>query len=125
MKDKIEFRGKNKLGNWANVPIFIGNFCVLTSFAVVENMDPYVDEGIGEVVVRIPFCKVSCVETKTFDGIITIHGEDESVTYQMGRSHPRFKHHTNEQCNKIPPLLKVYILRILVYGYGVLVSGPR
>ncbi|GJX23748.1 putative reverse transcriptase domain-containing protein [Tanacetum coccineum] len=25
----------------------------------------------------------------------------------MVRSHPRFKHHTNEQCNKIPPLLKV------------------
>ncbi|GJY46263.1 hypothetical protein Tco_0435326 [Tanacetum coccineum] len=33
-------------------------------------------------------------------------GNDE-VTYQMVRSHPRFKHHTNEQCNKIPPLLKV------------------
>ncbi|GJY96369.1 hypothetical protein Tco_0513279 [Tanacetum coccineum] len=29
------------------------------------------------------------------------------ATYQMVRSHPRFKHHTNEQCNKIPPLLKV------------------
>ncbi|GJZ74474.1 hypothetical protein Tco_0638939, partial [Tanacetum coccineum] len=24
----------------------------------------------------------------------------------MVRSHPKFKHHTNEQCNKIPPLLK-------------------
>ncbi|GKA80288.1 hypothetical protein Tco_0786884, partial [Tanacetum coccineum] len=29
------------------------------------------------------------------------------VTYQMMRSHSRFKHHTDEQCNKIPPLLKV------------------
>ncbi|GJW05002.1 reverse transcriptase domain-containing protein [Tanacetum coccineum] len=29
------------------------------------------------------------------------------VTYQMVRSHPRFKRHTNEQCNKILPLLKV------------------
>ncbi|GKB17962.1 hypothetical protein Tco_0851885 [Tanacetum coccineum] len=110
MKDKIKFRGKNELGNWANVPIFIGNFCVLTSFAVMENMDPYVDKGMGEVVVGKPFCEVSCVETKRFDGIITIHGEDESVTYQMGQSHPRFKHHTNEQCNKIPPLLKDPIL---------------
>ncbi|GJX16989.1 putative reverse transcriptase domain-containing protein [Tanacetum coccineum] len=76
-------------------------------FAVVENMDPYVDEGMGEVVVGKPFCEVSCVKTKRFDGIITIHGEDESVTYQMTQSHPRFKRHTNEQCNKIPPLLKV------------------
>ncbi|GJX70798.1 hypothetical protein Tco_0307969 [Tanacetum coccineum] len=46
-------------------------------------MDPYLDEGMGEVVVGKPFCEVSCVETKRFDGMITIHGEDECVTYQM------------------------------------------
>ncbi|GJT59127.1 gag-pol polyprotein [Tanacetum coccineum] len=65
------------------------------------------DEGMGEVVVGEPFCKVSCVETKRFDGIITIPNEEESVTYQMVRSIPRFKRHTNEQCNKISPILKV------------------
>ncbi|GJR08765.1 putative reverse transcriptase domain-containing protein [Tanacetum coccineum] len=107
MKYKIEFKGRNELGNKANIPIFIGNFCVLTSFAIVENVDPYVEEGKGDVVVGKPFCKVSCVETKRFDGIITIHSEDVSVTYQMVRTHLRFKRHTNEQCNKIPPLLKV------------------
>ncbi|GJZ78501.1 hypothetical protein Tco_0643338, partial [Tanacetum coccineum] len=31
---------------------------------VVENMDPYVDEGMGEVVVRKPFCEVSCRKLK-------------------------------------------------------------
>ncbi|GJY46666.1 hypothetical protein Tco_0435729 [Tanacetum coccineum] len=46
MKDKIEFRGRNELGDWANVPIFIGNFYVLTNFTVVEDIDPYLDEGI-------------------------------------------------------------------------------
>ncbi|GJX28067.1 retrovirus-related pol polyprotein from transposon TNT 1-94 [Tanacetum coccineum] len=74
---------------------------------LVENINPYIDEGIGELVAGKPFCDVSCVETKRFDGINTIHGNDESVTYQMVRSHPRFKRHTNIQCNKIPPLLKV------------------
>ncbi|GJR55711.1 retrovirus-related pol polyprotein from transposon TNT 1-94 [Tanacetum coccineum] len=64
----------NELGNRANVPIFIGNFYVLTNFTVVEDMDPYVDEGMGEVVVGKPFCEVLCVETKRFDGMITIHG---------------------------------------------------
>ncbi|GJY65400.1 homeodomain-like protein [Tanacetum coccineum] len=107
MKDKIEFRGRNELGNWANIPIFIENFCVLTNFTVVEDMDPYLDEGIGEVVVGERFCKVSCVETRRFDGIITIHDKDESVTYQMVRSIPRFKRLTNKQCNKIPPILRV------------------
>ncbi|GJS81540.1 hypothetical protein Tco_0748081 [Tanacetum coccineum] len=32
---------------------------------------------------------------------------DEEATYLMVRSHPRFKNHTNEKCNKILPLLKV------------------
>ncbi|GKD80259.1 hypothetical protein Tco_1342880 [Tanacetum coccineum] len=48
---------------------------------VVEDMDLYIDEGMGEVVVGKPFYEVSCVETKRFDGIITIYENDESVTY--------------------------------------------
>ncbi|GJR84890.1 gag-pol polyprotein [Tanacetum coccineum] len=47
------------------------------------------------------------INAKRFDEMITIHNGNEEVTYQMARSHPRFKHHTNEQCNKITPLLKV------------------
>ncbi|GJV90971.1 mitochondrial proton/calcium exchanger protein-like protein isoform X1 [Tanacetum coccineum] len=50
---------------------------------VVEYMDPYLDKGMGDVVVGEPFCEVSCVETRRFDGIITIRDEDDSVTYQM------------------------------------------
>nr|GFA12120.1 glycosyl transferase, family 8 [Tanacetum cinerariifolium] len=74
---------------------------------LMEDMDPYLDEVMGEVVVGEPFCEVLSVDTRRFDGIITIHNEDDSVTYQMVRVNPRFKHLTNEQCNKIPPLLKV------------------
>nr|GEU87267.1 reverse transcriptase domain-containing protein [Tanacetum cinerariifolium] len=73
---------------------------------VVENMYPYLDNGIGDIVVGEPFCKASCVEASRFDGIITIRDEDDGVTYQMVRSNSRFKHLTNEQCNKVPPLLK-------------------
>nr|GEU89103.1 hypothetical protein [Tanacetum cinerariifolium] len=47
------------------------------------------------------------INAKQFEEMITIHNGNEEVTYQMAWSHPRFKHHTNEQCNKIPPLLKV------------------
>ncbi|GJS36215.1 hypothetical protein Tco_0534597 [Tanacetum coccineum] len=73
----------------------------------VKDMDPYLDKGMGDLIVGEPFCKASCVEARRFDGIITIRDGDDSVTYQMIRSHPRFKHLTNEKCNKIPPLLKV------------------
>ncbi|GJT71161.1 gag-pol polyprotein [Tanacetum coccineum] len=74
---------------------------------VVEDMDPYLDKGMGDVIVGETFCKASYVETKRFDGIITISDGDDSVIYQMVRSHSSFKHLTNIQCNKIPPLLKV------------------
>nr|GEY10886.1 hypothetical protein [Tanacetum cinerariifolium] len=70
-------------------------------------MDLYLDERMGDVIVGEPFCKASCVEARRFDGIITIRDGDDSVTYQMVRSHPRFKHLTTEQCNKILPFLKV------------------
>ncbi|GKA73819.1 hypothetical protein Tco_0780121 [Tanacetum coccineum] len=83
------------------------NFFPNLPINVMSNMDPYLDKGIGEVVVGEPFCKALCVETRRFEGIITIHDEDDSVTYQMVWSIPRFKHLTNEQCNKIPPLPKV------------------
>ncbi|GKG09115.1 hypothetical protein Tco_0337861, partial [Tanacetum coccineum] len=69
-------------------------------------MDPYLDEGMGDVIVGGPFCKASCVEARRFDGIITIRDGDNSVTYQIVRLNPRFKHHTNENCNKILPLMK-------------------
>ncbi|GJU12389.1 homeodomain-like protein [Tanacetum coccineum] len=107
MKDKIEFKGRNELGNFVNAPVFIGNFYVITNFTAVEDMDPYLDEGIRDVVVGEPFYKASCVEARKFDGIITICDGNNSVTYQMMRSNPRFKHITNEKCNKIPPLQKV------------------
>ncbi|GJS55372.1 hypothetical protein Tco_0628734 [Tanacetum coccineum] len=80
MKDKIEFNGKNKLGNFVNAPIFIGNFYVITNFTVVEDMDPYLDEGMGDVIFGKPFCKASCVEARRFDGIITIRDGDDNVT---------------------------------------------
>ncbi|GKB20142.1 hypothetical protein Tco_0854065 [Tanacetum coccineum] len=97
MNDKIEFRGRNKLGNFANVPVFVGKFYVISDFTVVEDMKPYLDEGMRDIVVGEPFCKALCVEARSFDGIITIRDGDDSVTYQMVRGNPRFKHLTNEQ----------------------------
>ncbi|GJT59734.1 hypothetical protein Tco_1003267 [Tanacetum coccineum] len=67
MKDKMVYKGNNVIGALMNVSIFVGTFSVVTDFAVLENMDDYRNEGMGD----------------------------------------RFKYLTNEQCNKIPPLLKV------------------
>ncbi|GKF69153.1 hypothetical protein Tco_0202210, partial [Tanacetum coccineum] len=73
----------------------------------LEDMDTYHDEGIGDIIVGEPFLREVRIKVKRFERIITLYNGDDEVTYQMERSHPRFKNHMNEQCNKIPPLLKI------------------
>ncbi|GJT41727.1 uncharacterized mitochondrial protein-like protein [Tanacetum coccineum] len=109
MKDKVEYKGKNVVGVFMNVSIFVGNFSVMADFVVVENIDSYRDEGMGDIIVGRPFYRESCIKARRFDGIITIYNGNDNVTYQMARSHPRFKHLINAQCSKMWPLLKVSV----------------
>ncbi|GKB06795.1 gag-pol polyprotein [Tanacetum coccineum] len=135
-EDKVEYKGKNVVGTFINVPIFVGNFFVLTHFVVVENMDGYRDQDMGDVIFGEPFYKASCVEKRRFDGLITIHNGNDNLTYQIAISHPKFKHLSNAQCNKIRPLLKVSMhdkLNGISHPYqklksfykGVLNLGPK
>ncbi|GJZ65076.1 hypothetical protein Tco_0621772 [Tanacetum coccineum] len=107
MKDKMVYKGNDVVGALMNVPIFVGTFFDVTDFAVLEDMGAYCDEGIGDVIFCKLFLREVGIKARRFKGMITIYDGNDSVTYQMVRSHLRFKHHTNEQCNKIPPLLKV------------------
>ncbi|GKE21644.1 homeodomain-like protein [Tanacetum coccineum] len=107
MKGKIKYKGKNVVGTFINVPIFVGNFFIVTDFIVMENMDAYQDKNMGDVIFRKPFCRDASVEARRFDGFMTIHNGNDNVSYQMAWSNLRFKHLSNEQCNKIRPLLKV------------------
>ncbi|GJW75114.1 uncharacterized mitochondrial protein-like protein, partial [Tanacetum coccineum] len=109
MKDKMVYKGDNVIGTLMNIPIFVGTFSVMSNFAVLEDMDAYHAEGMGDVIFGEPFLREVGIKTQTlsFEGIVTLYKSDDEVTYQMVRSHLRFKNHTNKQCNKIPPLLKV------------------
>ncbi|GJT78159.1 mitochondrial proton/calcium exchanger protein-like protein isoform X1 [Tanacetum coccineum] len=82
----------------------------------LEDMDAYRDNEMGDIIFGEPFLREVGIKTKRFEGIITLYNGDNEVTYQMVRSHPKFKHHTNEQCNKIPPLLKAYRWMIQQWG---------
>ncbi|GKC16510.1 hypothetical protein Tco_1013292 [Tanacetum coccineum] len=106
-KDKLEYKGNNVVGALMNIPIFVGTFSILTDFAVLEDMDAYRDKRMGDVIFGKPFLREVGINPRQFEGMITLYNGNKEVTYQMLRSHPRFKHHNNEQCNKIPPLLKV------------------
>ncbi|GKB21051.1 hypothetical protein Tco_0854974 [Tanacetum coccineum] len=74
-----------------------------------DELDTEIDDYLrmGDVIFGKPLLKEVRIKTRRFKGMITIYNGDDEVTYQMVRSHPRFKHYTNEQCNKIPPLLKM------------------
>ncbi|GKC20802.1 putative reverse transcriptase domain-containing protein [Tanacetum coccineum] len=107
IKDQLEYKGNDVVEALMNIPVFVGTFSILTDFAVLEDMDAYRDEGIGNVIFGELFLREVGINAIRFEGMITIYNGNEEVTYQMVRSHPMFKRHTNEQCNKIPPLLKV------------------
>ncbi|GKC20506.1 hypothetical protein Tco_1022656 [Tanacetum coccineum] len=57
MKDKMVYKGNNVVGALMNVPIFVGTFFVVTDFSVLENMDAYHDEGMGDVIFGKPFLR--------------------------------------------------------------------
>ncbi|GKE89435.1 hypothetical protein Tco_1566910 [Tanacetum coccineum] len=120
MMDRVETRSDNKIVDGLDeypgycdfdrkIHIYCAfnlQFSCMIDFAVVENMDSYHDEGMGDIIVGKPFYKEACIKANQFDGMITIYKGNDRVTYQMARSHPRFKHLTNAQCNKMRPLLK-------------------
>nr|GEW73908.1 hypothetical protein [Tanacetum cinerariifolium] len=55
----------------------------------IKDMDNYRDDGMGDVIVGKPFCKEVRVKTKLFEGMIIVSNGNDSITYQMVRSHPR------------------------------------
>ncbi|GJR85072.1 mitochondrial proton/calcium exchanger protein-like protein isoform X1 [Tanacetum coccineum] len=57
MKNKMVYKGDNVVGALMNVPIFVGTFSVMTDFAVLEDMDAYLCDGMGDVIFGEPFLR--------------------------------------------------------------------
>ncbi|GJW84583.1 putative reverse transcriptase domain-containing protein [Tanacetum coccineum] len=104
MKDKLVYKGNNIVGALMSVPIFVRTFSVVTDFAVLEDMDSYHDERMGDVIFGEPFLREVGIKARRFNRMITIYNGNESVTYQMVRSRSRFKHHTIEQMQQDPTI---------------------
>ncbi|GJY83875.1 putative reverse transcriptase domain-containing protein [Tanacetum coccineum] len=67
MKDKLVYKGNNVVGALMSVPIFVGTFFVVTDFVVLEDMDAYRDEGIGDVIFSEPFLREVGIKARRFD----------------------------------------------------------
>ncbi|GJU99629.1 mitochondrial proton/calcium exchanger protein-like protein isoform X1 [Tanacetum coccineum] len=50
---------------------------------VLEDMDAYRDEGMGDVIFGEPFLREVRINARWFNGMITIYNGNEDVTYQM------------------------------------------
>ncbi|GJT45660.1 retrovirus-related pol polyprotein from transposon TNT 1-94 [Tanacetum coccineum] len=61
-----------------------------------KNMDAYRDKGMRDVIFGEPFLKEVGINARRLEGMITIYNGNEEVTYQMVRSHSRFKRHTTK-----------------------------
>ncbi|GJX20485.1 homeodomain-like protein [Tanacetum coccineum] len=79
-----------------NVLVSIGKFVFPVDFAILDMPE---DIKVSLILGR-PF--LSTARAK-----IDVLQKKDNFTGRGGESHPRFKLHTNEQCNKILPLLKV------------------
>ncbi|GJU73091.1 putative reverse transcriptase domain-containing protein [Tanacetum coccineum] len=86
MKDKMVYKGDNVVGALMNVPIFVGTFSVVTDFAVLEDMDAYRDEGMGDVIVGEPFLREVGIKARRFDGMITIYNGWQKCGLHLYRS---------------------------------------
>nr|GEW33350.1 hypothetical protein [Tanacetum cinerariifolium] len=56
-----------------SMPIFVGTFSVVMDFVVLEDMDVYRDEGMGDVIFGEPFLREVRIKARWFDGMITIY----------------------------------------------------
>ncbi|GKB71359.1 putative reverse transcriptase domain-containing protein [Tanacetum coccineum] len=83
MKDKMVYKVNNIVGALMSIPVFVGAFSVMTDFAVLEDMDAYRDEGMGDVIFGEPFLREVGIKTKWFEEIITHYKNDDEVTYQI------------------------------------------
>ncbi|GJY60195.1 putative reverse transcriptase domain-containing protein [Tanacetum coccineum] len=73
MKDKMMYIGNNVIGALMNVLIFVGTFSIVMDFLVLENMDTYRDERMGDVIFGKPFLREVGIKTRRFEGMITIY----------------------------------------------------
>ncbi|GJX45980.1 hypothetical protein Tco_0262656 [Tanacetum coccineum] len=66
MEDKMVYKRNNVVGALINVPIFVRTFSVMIDFTVLEDMDAYRDEGMGDVIFGEPFLREVRIKTKRF-----------------------------------------------------------
>ncbi|GJW59799.1 reverse transcriptase domain-containing protein [Tanacetum coccineum] len=84
-------------------------FSCMIDFAVLEDMDAYRDEGIGDVIFGESFLKEVGIRTKRFEGMITIYNGNDEVfsTWMTFGGNTRVLGSFREETNEITDLHQI------------------
>ena len=104
MANKLEYQGDNVIARTKTLHVFVGSFVYLVDFMIMEDLGDFIDSSLTQVIFGKPFKRLTNLDEKLMEGLITFSDGDEDFTYQMPRAHPRFKDFSIEGCNRIPPL---------------------
>ncbi|GJW47849.1 putative reverse transcriptase domain-containing protein [Tanacetum coccineum] len=108
MKNKMVYKGNNVVGALMNVPIFVGTFSVMTDFAVLEDMDAYRDNEMGDIIFGEPFLREVGIKTKWFEGIITLTMVSEKDKINgISHAYQKLKGFYKEVLNLGPDFIRV------------------
>ncbi|GJV99790.1 hypothetical protein Tco_1555042 [Tanacetum coccineum] len=88
---KMVYKGDNVVEALMNVPIFVGTFSVVTDFAVLEDMDVYRDEGMGDVIIGEPFLREVGIKARRFDVMITIYNGEKDEKNGIPHAYQKLK----------------------------------
>ncbi|GJV24740.1 hypothetical protein Tco_1377435 [Tanacetum coccineum] len=108
MKDKMVYKGDNVVGTLMNVPIFVGTFSVVTDFAILENMDAYRNEEMGDVIVGEP-CLVGVV--LLVKDCRMINRTDKTKIARNGKTRIRERKSVQEPEAKVKKIIMEYLVK--------------
>jgi hypothetical protein len=104
MVRELEYKGENIIARAIPLYVFVGRLVYLVEFMVMENLGEFIDDKLTQVVFGKPFKRLTNLEERLIEGLITFSDGDEDFVYQMPHTHPRFKDFSMEKCSRYPPI---------------------
>ena len=84
-------KGMEDVGIDDDVQVFVGNMTFTMSFAIVDNIEKYIDPRLSQVVFGAPFCKATSLVVDELNGIMTFTDGIREISYQTPYKMREFK----------------------------------
>ena len=78
MVNELEYKGDNIVARAMTLHVFVGSFVYLFEFMVMENLGEFIDGNLTQVVFGKLFKRLTNLDEKLMEGLITFSDEDEN-----------------------------------------------